>query len=147
MVLHEIAMISSQRVEILKAVPVLEVADVAVSVGWYEEVLGFTADPFPEIPPFQFALLKHGDAELMLQLGEQKVAVVPQQYRWNVYLRLDGGHLRELHKRLSEQSIVTRRLERTFYGLAEFEVTDPDGYVICLSESLEDSDDLPAPAV
>jgi hypothetical protein len=34
-----------------------------------------------------------------------------------------------------------------FYGLAEFEITDPDGYVICLSQLIEDSDDLPSPTV
>jgi hypothetical protein len=32
-------------------------------------------------------------------------------------------------------------------GLAEFEITDPDGYVLCLSQSLEDASDLPTPAV
>jgi hypothetical protein len=32
-----------------------------------------------------------------------------------------------------------------FYGLAEFEVKDPDGYVLCLAEELEDSQDLPTP--
>ena len=29
---------------------------------------------------------------------------------------------------------------------AEFEITDPDGYVICLSQQLEDGNDLPTPA-
>jgi hypothetical protein len=32
-----------------------------------------------------------------------------------------------------------------FYGLAEFEIIDPDGYVICLSQFLEDASDLPTP--
>jgi len=34
-----------------------------------------------------------------------------------------------------------------FYGLAEFEISDPDGYVICLSEELADCGDLPTPLV
>jgi len=34
-----------------------------------------------------------------------------------------------------------------FYGLAQFEVTDPDGYVLCLSQALEDVRDLPSPPV
>ncbi len=33
-----------------------------------------------------------------------------------------------------------------FYGLAEFEITDPDGYVLCLSQLLENVEDLPAPS-
>jgi hypothetical protein len=34
-----------------------------------------------------------------------------------------------------------------FYGLAEFEITDPDGYVVCLSQLLENAEDLPTPNV
>jgi hypothetical protein len=34
-----------------------------------------------------------------------------------------------------------------FYGLAEFEITDPDGYVLCLGQLLEDDSDLPTPSV
>lgn len=53
--------------------------------------------------------------------------------------------LSDLFTKLSDCQIVTRRLERTFYDLAEFEVTDPDGHVICLSEKLKNMDDLPTP--
>src|SRR5262249_4773617 len=35
----------SHQVSIVKAVPVLEVADVAVSMKWYRDMLGFSADP------------------------------------------------------------------------------------------------------
>jgi len=52
---------------IFQAVPVLQVADVAASARWYRNVLGFDADPFPAKPPYQFAILRHGDTELMLQ--------------------------------------------------------------------------------
>ncbi len=136
-----------QQMRILRAIPVLEVANVEASIDWYRAILGFTADPFPQTPPFQFAILRHGDTELMLQCGTSKAPHEPQPYRWNVYLRLAGGELRELFTRLSDRSIVSRRLERMFYGLAEFEITDPDGYVVCLSEELEDSRDLPTPVV
>ena len=64
-----------------------------------------------------------------------------------MYLRLEGSRFRELFTQLSGRGIVTRRLERMFYGLAEFEITDPDGYVICLSQLLEDAGDLPTSAV
>jgi hypothetical protein len=52
-----------------------------------------------------------------------------------------------VYAELSRRQPVTRRLERMFYGLAEFEVTDPDGYVLCLSEELADNGDLPTPEV
>jgi uncharacterized glyoxalase superfamily protein PhnB len=61
------------------------------------------------------------------------------------YLRLEGADFRELFAQLSARGIVTRRLERMFYGLAEFEITDPDGHVLCLSQLLDNACDLPTP--
>ncbi len=122
------------------AVPLLRVADVARSAAWYHDVLGFEADPFPERPPYEFAILRHGPAEIMLRRGS---AGRPADWRgWDVYLRLGDG-LRELCARLDQQGAVTRRLERMPYGLAECDVRDPDGYVLCLSQALADAGDLP----
>jgi len=134
-------------VRILKAVPVLEVANVESSIVWYRDMLGFSAAPFPDTPPFQFAILQHGDTELMLRGGPTKAPAEPRQYKWDVYLRHSGGQLHLLFERLTSRNVVSRRLERMFYGLAEFEITDLDGYVVCLSEELEHSADLPTPSV
>jgi len=131
---------------IKQAVPLLRVVDVGRSIDWYRDTLGFVADPFPAVPPYQFAILRHGQVELMLRRGSPPVRPQPRQYDWDVYLRREGSGFREVFAAFSARGIVTRRLERMFYGLAEFEVTDPDGYVICLSQLLEDAADLPTPA-
>ena len=135
----------SGEVSIIKAVPVLEVADVSVSIKWYRKMLGFSADPFPESPPYQFAILRHGQTELMLRCGSSKALTGPRHYKWDVYLRLSGGQIRQRFAELTSRRVVSRRLERMFYGLAEFEIRDPDGYVLCLAEELGDSQDLPTP--
>ena len=70
----------------------------------------------------------------------------PRQYDWDVYLRREGERFRDVYAAFSARGIVTRRLELMPYGLAEFEITDPDGYVICLSQRLEGADDLPRPS-
>jgi uncharacterized glyoxalase superfamily protein PhnB len=132
---------------ITQAVPVLRVADVARSLAWYRDALGFTGDPFPASPPHAFAILRHGSAELMLRCDESAVRTPSRPYDWDVYLRLEGTPFRELFARCSASGLVTRRLERMFYGLAEFEITDPDGYVLCLSQFVEDASDLPTPVV
>lgn len=126
-------------------VPVLRVADVARSMQWYRETLGFAGEPFPAKPPFEFAILRHGSTELMLRRGSPPVRLVPRRYDWDVYLRREGERFREIVAAFSARGIVTRRLEQMPYGLAEFEITDPDGYVICLSQQLEDAADLPRP--
>ena len=43
------------------------VGDVASTMAWYEAVLGFDADPFPESPPHVFCILRKDGVEIMLQ--------------------------------------------------------------------------------
>jgi len=93
-------------VSISKAIPVLEVADVGVSIQWYREMLGFSADPFPETPPHQFAILRHSQTELMLRCGSSKTLAEPRQYQWDVYLRLGGGQIRQLFAELTSRGVV-----------------------------------------
>ena len=131
---------------IAKTIPLLRVSNVGRSIEWYRAALGFVGDPFPTAPPHQFAILRHGQAELMLRRGAPPDRSVSQPYDWDVYLRLESNRFRELFAALNARGIVTRRLELMFYGLAEFEITDPDGYRICLSQLLDDVSDLPAPA-
>ncbi len=130
---------------IQQAVPLLRVADVAQTIEWYRGTLGFVGDPFPATPPYEFAILRHGQAELMIRRGSPPVRPKPGHYDWDVYLRFEGSRFRELFAFLSTRGIVTRRLERMLYGVAEFEITDPDGYVVCLGQQLEDASDLPTP--
>jgi uncharacterized glyoxalase superfamily protein PhnB len=132
---------------IKQAVPLLRVADVGRSMDWYRRVLGFVGDPFPAEPPHQFAILRHASVELMLRCDTPPGRPSPKPYDWDVYLRLEATPFREAFAQFQKMGIVTRRLERMFYGLAEFEITDPDGHVLCLSQALENADDLPTPVV
>jgi catechol 2,3-dioxygenase-like lactoylglutathione lyase family enzyme len=130
---------------ITKAVPLLRVTDVARSIEWYRGTLGFVGDPFPASPPHEFAILRHGQVELMLRRGSPPVRPQSRRYDWDVYLRREGDRFREVFAAFSALGIVVRRLEQMPYGLAEFDIEDPDGYVLCLSQELEDARDLPKP--
>lgn len=116
-------------------------------MAWYRENLGFVGDPFPDRAPHEFAILRHGPVELMLRRGTPPVRSGPRPYDWDVYLRREGDRFGEVFAAFSARGIVTRRLERMPYGLAEFEITDPDGHVICLSQAVDEAMDLPAPEV
>jgi len=132
-------------VSIKQIVPVLRVVDVARSISWYGEMLGFVGDPFPAAPPHEFAILRHDETELMLRRSETAQRARHRRYDWDVYLRIDGDIVK-MYGEMSERGVVSRRLERMFYGLAEFEVTDPDGYSVCVSAEAADAEDLPRPA-
>ena len=43
------------------------VADISATIRWYEEQLGFVADPFPSAEPYVFAILRRDEVEIMLQ--------------------------------------------------------------------------------
>ena len=68
-------------------------------------------------------ILRQGQVELMLRRGSPPVRSKPRQYDWDVYLRREGERFREVFAAFSARGIVTRRLERMPYGLAEFEIT------------------------
>lgn len=123
-------------------VPVLQVEDVARSIDWYASVLGFEADPFPGEPPYSFAILRRDCAEIMLQCNESAVGD-NQHAGWSVYLRMAGGQLLEFAETVRKHTELVREPERMFYGQVEFEVVDPDGYVICVAEPLSDEAEVP----
>jgi catechol 2,3-dioxygenase-like lactoylglutathione lyase family enzyme len=122
------------------AVPVLKVLDVGRSIAWYSSVFGFTAEPFPDSPPYSFAILCRDAAQIMLQ----GIEVAPGQRppsrelrsEWDVYLRVHGGNLLALAEATKERTQLLRGPERAFYGQVEFEVADPDGHRICVGEPL-----------
>jgi len=123
---------------LLRATPVFLVGDVARTMRWYTEVLGFQADPFPESPPHQFAILRRDSVEIFLQQLEGYVK--PERYRersggvWDVYLRMQG--VAELFRSLSNRSDVAilEPPHRQPYGQTELVIRDPNGYVLVFAE-------------
>ncbi len=130
-----------QGAEPVSAMAVLAVRSVAASVEWYARVFGFDATPYPERPPYRLALLSRGGAELMLR---QATSPVAPPDGWSVYIRLAGGRIRDLHADLRDGSDEVSPLRRMPSHDVEFEVRDPDGYTLVVSELLEDADDVPA---
>jgi len=116
------------------AVPVLQVSDVATSMRWYKEVLGFDGSAFPEEEPYSFALICRDGSELMLQSWRQP----PINHGWAVYIRVTGNELLDLAAHVRAKVPLSREPERMPYCDVEFSVTDPDGYEIVLSEKLPD---------
>src|SRR5262245_11813102 len=121
-----------------RAVPVLQVADVATSVRWYVDVLGFTPDTFPKTPPYSFAILRRDGAEIMLQCADEAGTAAPSErkfdpeFLWSIYLRISGVAVLDVAGVIEKKAKLLRGPERMFYGLVEFEVCDPDGYRVCV---------------
>lgn len=123
--------------EFHSAAPVFAVADIDLTIRWYADHLGFTAYPFPPQGPYVFAIMSRGNVEIMLQRieGYEK----PNLYKsraggvWDAYIRMEG--VKDLFESLREKVTVLLPLCQQPYGDWEFEVKDPNGYVLVFSEA------------
>jgi uncharacterized glyoxalase superfamily protein PhnB len=121
------------------AAPTFAVSDVGETIRWYQEVLGFTAYPFPENPPHVFAIVSRDKVEIMFQglPGYEKADVYGRRRGgvWDAYVRIEG--VKELYDALKDQVEIVRPLRQQPYGDWEFEVKDPNGYILVFSELVD----------
>lgn len=112
------------------------VADISATIRWYEEQLGFTADSFPDREPYVFAILSRDDVEIFLQRveGYEKADVYSRRPGgvWDAYIRTEG--VEDLYESMRGEAEIIQPLRRQPYGAWEFEVKDPNGYVLVFSE-------------
>lgn len=120
-------------VQVMSAVPTFWVPDVAATLRWYSENLGFRiAGTFPKQAPYAYASLQRDAAEIMLLSlpGYQKPDLSAQrpQGLWDAYLRVSG--VRTLYEEVRGREFVQMPLKLQRYGDWEFEVRDLNGYVL-----------------
>ena len=116
--------------------PTFLVPDVAATAEWYERNLGFHASFFPKSPPFGYASLQRDGVEIMLLRleGYRKPQVVRLEGVWDAYIRMQG--LREFYDEVRSRISLKSELTRRSYGDTEFEVADPNDYILVFGESI-----------
>ena len=122
-----------------KLTPNLMVEDVARTLAFYREVLGFQVlTTLPEQEPFDFAIVQRDGVELMFQsrlsLSDNVPALtgVPIGASQTFYIEVEG--VRELYQALHEQVEIVVDFHTTFYGTQEFYFRDINGYILSFSE-------------
>jgi len=120
-------------IQIKAAVPTFLVPDVASTARWYAAHLGFrTTGTFPGEEPFVYESLQRDAAEIMLLslLGYKKPDLSARRPEglWDAYIRMRGVHA--LYDAVRGGAFVQMPLKRQPYGDWEFEVRDPNGYVL-----------------
>lgn len=120
--------------------PVFAVADIAATIHWYEEQLGFIGDPFPPHGPFVFGVMFRDEVEIMLQRveGYEKPDIYNSRDGgvWDAYFRIEG--VKDLFESVRKEATIIKPLRKQPYGNWEFEVQDPNGYVLVFSEEAAD---------
>jgi uncharacterized glyoxalase superfamily protein PhnB len=128
------------KIQMGSAVPTFLVADVASTARWYAKHLGFqTAGTFPGSEPYAYASLQREGVEIMLLglAGYQKPDLTARRPEglWDAYVRMQGVHL--FYESLRDESFIKMPLQKQGYGDWEFEVRDPNGYVLVFSELID----------
>jgi uncharacterized glyoxalase superfamily protein PhnB len=121
-------------------VPVFLVDDIAATMLWYRRNLGFDGEAVPPSPPHNFAILSKDDVVIFLQQlsGYRRPDVYHEREGgvWSAYVRTRRVHaLFETLRGLADVAIV-QPLHHQPYGETEFEIRDPNGYVLVFAERL-----------
>jgi catechol 2,3-dioxygenase-like lactoylglutathione lyase family enzyme len=114
------------------SVPVLRVRDVAETVAWYRRHLGFTAEAFPDGAPHEFAILERDGVQLLVRKAFSARPHNDEHSGWDLYIWVDGVDLTRLEASFALAGSVVRPLSPMGTSVAELEIRDPDGYVLCI---------------
>jgi len=125
-----------------KLTPNLLVANVERSLSFYIDVLGFERGmTVPEQSPFVFAAVTSGAIEVFFNDAATAVkeypafAGKPLGATGTMFIELEGsGTIDALHDRIKSRATITMPIVTQFYGMREFAIADPDGYVITFAQ-------------
>ncbi len=123
--------------EIHDARPVLLVGDIAATLSYYGDRLGFSTRAFGDPP--HFASAKRGGATVLFAQHGNPSQIVPnwrlRSQTWNVYIEVEG--IDALYAELQERgATIDYSLYDAPHGFREFGVQDPDGYDVAFGEPL-----------
>src|SRR5262245_55286493 len=132
---------SGQQSSIFKKLtPNLLVANVERSLAFYEDVLGFERGmSVPDQSPFVFASVTGGAVEIFFNDAATAIKEYPgfggKQLgaTGTMFIEIEG--VDALHDRLKAANVpIVMPLVTQFYGMREFAIEDPDGYVITFAQ-------------
>jgi lactoylglutathione lyase len=125
-----------------KLTPNLLVADVARSLAFYVDVLGFSRGmTVPDAPPFVFGSVTSDAVEIFFNETATAVKEYPALAdrpigaSGTMFIEMDA--VEAYHTALQGKVTITMPLVTQWYGLKEFAIVDPDGYLITFAERVQ----------
>ena len=122
-----------------KLTPNLLVSNVERSLAFYVDTLGFERGlTVPDQPPLVFASVTSGSVEIFFNekhVGSKEYpafAGKPLGATGTMFIEMDN--VDALHDRLKPKVSIVMPLVKQWYGLKEFAIADPDGYIITFAE-------------
>ncbi len=127
--------------------PNLIASDVSRSVAFYRDALGFSmGETVPDAPPFHFAWMRRDGVSVFLNSVEsvrsehRDLGSRPIGGTATLFIILEAedvaGGIDALYASVSKGARVIMELKNQFYGMREFGIEDPDGYVIFFAQRI-----------
>jgi catechol 2,3-dioxygenase-like lactoylglutathione lyase family enzyme len=124
-------MSANPRADILRGAPYFPVADVARTGDYYREVLGFEREYAAGDPP-EFAVYSRSGSPIMFRRVADATLIRPNESQggtWDVFFWVND--IVALYDELSRKGAVAVYAPVVQpYGMKEFAVRDPNGYVL-----------------
>jgi uncharacterized glyoxalase superfamily protein PhnB len=120
--------------------PNLVTNDIPRAVAFYRDVLGFSIrTTVPDAAPFVFVLLERdgvnvflNDLKTVRDETPAATSLVVGQSGVGMFFLIDDATA--MWEQVRERAPVIMALKDQWYGMREFTVTDPDGYVVTFAE-------------
>ncbi len=129
----------SLQIKATKITPNLIVSNVERSLAFYTDVLGFARGmTVPEQSPFVFASVTSDAVEIFFNDRSTVAKESPQMAGLafgggnTMFIEVEG--IDALHDRVAPKAAIVLPLVTQWYGMREFAITDPDGYVITFAQ-------------
>jgi catechol 2,3-dioxygenase-like lactoylglutathione lyase family enzyme len=125
--------------------PNLIVSDIDRSLRFYRDVLGFSVvATVPDVAPFVFTWLQRGGISVFLNAREgvaedlPGLAARPIGGTNTLFMVIEADSVEfgvdALYAQIAGNAPVVMPLKTQFYGMREFGIEDPDGYVILFAQ-------------
>ena len=127
--------------------PNLIVSNMDRSIAFYRDVLGFSVTTtVPDVPPFVFAWMQRDQVKVFLNAIEgvqhdlPALAQRPVGGTATLFILLEASSPAEgvdaMFEAVNGKATLVMPLKDQFYGMREFGVEDPDGYVIFFAQRI-----------
>ena len=117
------------------------VEDVAKTMEFYKNILGFElVMAVPEEGSADFAIMKHGEVEVMFQSRQSLSEEIPNLKEakiggtFTLYIDVEG--IDKLYSSAKGKAEIVQDMHTTFYGSKEFSIQDTNGYILAFSERI-----------
>jgi len=134
-----------------KITPNIMVADVNATVDYYKNNLNFQivmgVNEQKEVKmgdsatgsTLTWAMIKNGDAEIMLQREDSMIEELPEFKRLKIggtfTLYISMQDVKTFYGKIKDKVEIVKDMHKTFYGANEFVIKDLNGYIVYFAET------------